>query len=250
METGFISHHDDNFDFNYIDEILTKEEENKNVEIIEKNIIDSFNNNSQSNNLIETSEDVIKKRSIIKLAGEIIKCNKCGFNNQNRNPVGGISNPSGKIFVISDYPNQIDEKNNSILSGEVGDFFKKWMDSIQINFNDLFITTLIKCNIDGKNIDQKNFKNIIENCNNYLDRQINIIKPVMIFVLGEIVLSSMFKKHVPIKENHGQFFTYNSIPLIATYNPKEVLKNSLLKKDVWNDLKILKKFYDGKITNG
>ena len=61
METGFISHHDDNFDFNYIDEILTKEEENKNVEIIEKNIIDSFNNNSQSNNLIKHQKMLSRK---------------------------------------------------------------------------------------------------------------------------------------------------------------------------------------------
>ena len=53
-----------------------------------------------------------------------------------------------------------------------------------------------------------------------------------------------------MKTNHGKFFMFNNIPLIATYNPKEVLVDSSLKQDVWNDLKILKKFYDNKIANG
>ena len=251
IQTGFLSEVTEDNNFEYFDK--EPEKESKKISEMATSIEERIyqdQSQSQNNDSTHISDDVVRKRTMIKLASEIIKCNRCGLISSNQKPVGGFGNPSAKIFVISDFPSLNDEKNGFPLSDEVGDFFKKWISGIGIDFNELFVTTLIKCSLEGKSINSQKFIDTINNCENYLVRQIEIVRPIIIFALGETVLSALFKKNLPMKENHGKIFSYNYTPLIATYNPKEVLKDSELKKTVWGDLKVLKSFYDGKLKNG
>jgi len=261
IEFGFEGEHNEVCDFDYFDRIVSETLEKKDIDLhslvysqTTKTQTPFLENNedykSNEKEFDDSSLEIIKKRALIKLSGEISLCNRCGILANNQKAVSGFSNPDAKILVISDYPNGEDEKNNSHLSGEVGDFFKKWIEAIKVDYNELYITTIVKCNIQNGSISPQVLKNIIESCDAHLEKEIAIISPKLIFVLGEFVLSSIFKKNLPMKTNHGKFFMFNNIPLIATYNPKEVLVDSSLKQDVWNDLKILKKFYDNKIANG
>ncbi|HPO50227.1 MAG TPA: uracil-DNA glycosylase [Spirochaetota bacterium] len=251
IKTGFLDAAFETYDFGYFDK--EPEKETKRVEETATDIEDKIRAkevNSEFYNRTPVGDEVIRKRTMIKLASEISKCSKCSSFLRIGKAVSGFGNSTGGIFVISDYPNSNDEKEGFPLSGEVGDFFRKWIDGIKLDYNKIFLTTVVKCAIEGKSVSSENFKDIIENCIGYLSRQLEIVKPAVIFVLGENALSSLYKKNMPIKERRGKILSYLNYPLLATYNPKEVLKNSELKKNVWEDLKILKAFYDEKVKNG
>ena len=126
------------------------------------------------------------------------------------------------------------------MVGEVKAFFEKWLNAINIDINDIFITSLLKCPIKKIKISKEH----IEKCLDYIDKQLEIIKPGFILVLGQLPLSSLKKSFTDIKSNHGQLFYYNEIPCFPIYHPLDVLKNPALKKIVWDDLKKFKKILE------
>ena len=45
---------------------------------------------------------------------------------------------------------------------------------------------------------------------------------------------------ISITQSHGQFFEYNNIPVMPTYHPSALLRNTDLKRPAWEDLKKFK----------
>ena len=179
-----------------------------------------------------------KKRKIIELAENILSCQQCPLY-KNVKKIPGAGDVNAKIFIIS-YPASIEEEiAGRPLVGKIGDFFKKWMNAIDINFNDIFITNLLKCPPKKNPITKEN----IETCKKHLDKQLEIIQPELILSLGQLTLSSLKKTFTDINSNHGQIFYYNNIPLFPTFHPMDVLSNPLLKKIVWEDLKKIQEFF-------
>ncbi len=203
--------------------------------------------NAKTENKVEINKKVVvknipktsseKKTKIITLAQSILSCKLCSLHKDVKK-VPGVGNVDADIFVIEYPPTSIEESAGRPMVGETGNFFKKWLKGINIDIEDVFITNLLKCPIKK----EKLTKECIETCINYIDKQLEIIKPKIIFVLGQITLSSLKKSFIDIKLNHGKLFYYNEIPCISTYHPSDVLKNPELKKIVWDDLKKVKKF--------
>ena len=176
-----------------------------------------------------------KKNKIISLAESIVYCKKCSLY-KNAKKVPGIGNLDAQIFIIGYPPTSIEESAGKPMVGEVGAFFKKWLGAINIDINDVFITSILKCPIKKVKIT----KEYIEKCLYYIAKQLEIIKPKIILILGQLPLSSLKKSYTDIKSNHGKLFYYNEIPCFSIYHPIDVLKNPTLKKIVWEDLKKLK----------
>ena len=193
----------------------------------------------QRNINISTKTSSAKKNKIITLAESILYCKQCPLY-KNTKKVPGIGNLDAQIFVIGYPPSSIEETAGKPMVGEVGAFFKKWLNAISININNIFITNILKCPIKKNKISKEH----IEKCLNYVDKQIEIIKPKLILILGQLPLSSLKKSYTDIKLNHGKLFHYNKISCISTYHPLDVLKNPSLKKIVWEDLKKIKQLLD------
>lgn len=176
-----------------------------------------------------------KKRNMIKIAENILNCKKCFLHNKVKK-VPGSGNVIANLFVISTPATSEEEKAGKPLFGNTGDFFNKWLKSIDIDPEEIFITNLIKCPPKNNKIS----KNEINACRDHLDAQLKIIKPLLILALGQLTASSLKQASININKNHGKVFDYNGIPFIATFHPSEVLSDKSLKKDVWDDLKKIK----------
>lgn len=232
VKTGFTGENED-VDFSFLDKIeIIPEKESLPIqeEIIQQNEIDT-NIKKESN---------LSKRKIIEIAEDILKCSNCLLSCNRKVP--GAGNPNAKIFVINSFVDPDEEKFGLPLTGESLNFFKKWFEAIKINYDDLFVSHIIKCN-PGKN---RISKDAIESCFSHLDKQLEVVKPQIIFALGEFSLSSLCKKYMDMDLNHGKIFNYKGMDLISTYHPKDVLKNITLKKPVWDDLRKLQTYLQGK----
>ena len=209
---------------------------------VEKN---PTNNTPIEIKIINKSLDInAKKRTIISIAEKIIKCTKCNLH-EGAGKVPGAGNCNADIFVVS-YPPTIEEENSGrpLIGGEPALFFKKWLNAININFEDVFVSNIIKCPPKKNKIKKEN----IEICINYLNEQLEIVKPKIILSLGQLTFSSLKKSFINLMENHGKIFEYNGIPFLSTYHPLDVLTDTSLKKPVWEDLKKLKMYMEGNIS--
>ncbi len=199
-----------------------------------------------SSNTVETKKEKIrhevfidireKRKRIIELSETILSCRNCALCSDAKK-VTGSGNVNAEIFVIADTPTPADESASKPLAGEDGQFFKKWLGAIDILIDDVFITNILKCG-PGRN---KITKDIVESCRMHLDAQLDLIGPKIILTLGQLPASSLRKAHYDLNVNHAKIFEYNGYPVISTFDPAVVLKNTALKKLVWNDLNVLKK---------
>ena len=77
-------------------------------------------------------------------------------------------------------------------------------------------------------------------CFSFLQTQIHILKPKMILCMGKIAIEKLMNQSISITQSHGQFFEYNGIPVMPTYHPSALLRNTDLKRPAWEDLKKFK----------
>jgi len=71
----------------------------------------------------------------------------------------------------------------------------------------------------------------------YLLKQIELIAPRLIVALGRFAAASLLRTQAALGKLREEIHMYNNVPLIVTYHPAALLRNTQLKSDAWDDLK-------------
>jgi len=79
----------------------------------------------------------------------------------------------------------------------------------------------------------------VEQCLPYLERQIAIIRPEFLCLLGKTAASALLETALPLGRLRGKWHRYRAIPTIVTYHPSALLRNPAWKRDTWEDLQTL-----------
>ena len=82
-------------------------------------------------------------------------------------------------------------------------------------------------------------------CEPYLRRQIEIVRPRVICCLGRHAAHALLKTDAPLSRLRGDLHEYAGIPLIVTYHPAALLRNEGFKRPTWEDVKRVRREYDG-----
>jgi DNA polymerase len=115
------------------------------------------------------------------------------------------------------------------------------LSAIGLTRKEVYITNIVKCRPPGNRNPQPDE---VERCYTYLARQIAMIEPLIIVCLGGPAAKTIIKRELAITKLRGAFHRYGVIPVLATYHPAAVLRfPEKYKRDVWNDLKLLRDFY-------
>ena len=85
----------------------------------------------------------------------------------------------------------------------------------------------------------------VASCEPYLVRQIEIVKPLVICTLGRFAAQALLKTTESMGRLRGRVFVYEGIKLIPTYHPAALLRNPQWKRPAWEDLKLVRREYDG-----
>ena len=100
--------------------------------------------------------------------------------------------------------------------------------------DDVYIANVIKCRPpENRNPEPDE----VEQCEPFLFRQIDIIKPKVIVALGKFAAQCLLKTDAPITRIRGREYAYRDAILIPTYHPAYLLRNPSAKRDVWDDMK-------------
>jgi DNA polymerase len=81
----------------------------------------------------------------------------------------------------------------------------------------------------------------IANCLPYLERQIAIIRPEFLCLLGKTAASALLDTALSVGRLRGRWHRYRGIPAIVTYHPSYLLRQPSAKKEAWDDLQMLMK---------
>ncbi|HPD33563.1 MAG TPA: uracil-DNA glycosylase [Bacteroidota bacterium] len=218
------------------------------------NVSNTNNNISKYNNEIanvkelfhisineENDLDWKTAKTLQELYSKIKDCQKCPFGKSRTHFVFGEGNPNAEVMIIGEAPGADEDKIGKPFVGKAGQLLTKIIESINFKRDEVYIANIVKCR-------PPNNKTPVEDewkeCLPYLIKQIELIKPKIMLLLGAVPFKALLGSFHQITKERGQIFYYNGIPTIPTFHPAYLLRNPAAKKDVWIDVQLLRKIFD------
>jgi len=181
---------------------------------------------------------------------KVISCVKCGLSKSRTNAVPGKGNPKAEILFIGEAPGRNEDLKGEPFVGSAGKILSEALDYAGISRDDVFITNVVKCRPPQNRLPLAEEKDA---CSEHLAKELEIIKPKIICILGNTAYNSLLggdsitKNRGKLIEKNGQHYFLTIHPAAAIYNPelKDVLKNDI--KALADNLRKMKK--ESKITD-
>lgn len=192
-------------------------------------------NISSKNNNLTSLDEIIKK------------CKKCNLHKTRQNTVFGEGDPDSNIMIIGEAPGREEDEAGRPFVGRAGKLLNEFLKSIDLNRDSVFIANTIKCR-PPENRDPETAE--INACSDYLDQQINFIKPKVLVLLGKVAANRLLGEDMPMSELRLKKFFIDKydIPIIVFYHPAYILRSPSQKKKVWDDLQYLKGIIDSNVS--
>lgn len=165
------------------------------------------------------------------------QCRLCPLHKRRNNVVFGAGNPNAELMFIGEGPGYHEDMQGIPFVGEAGDLLTKMIAAMQYTRQDVYIANIVKCRPPNN---RNPHDDEAEACLPYLKRQIELIKPKVIVLLGAVPLKYLMERTGIIK-NHGKWMKYNDIPVMPTFHPAYLLRYKEAKRDAWNDLQMVMK---------
>lgn len=181
------------------------------------------------------------QEKLSKLNKEIKNCKKCPLWKTRKNTVPGEGPANAKIMVVGQAPGDKEDKTGRPFIGRAGKFLNKLLGISGVQREKVFVTSPIKC-FPPKN--RKPEKEEINSCLPYFKRQIEIIGPQKLILLGEVAFKIFFPDK-KLKDFRGKWITLRQSQgkkrFFITYHPAAGIRFLKMKKILEKDFKNLKK---------
>lgn len=183
-----------------------------------------------------------KRTSLAELYYSCQQCTKCSLAFSRKKMVFGAGNADAKLMIIGEAPGFEEDKQGKPFVGRAGALLTKMLEAINIDREkDAFITNILKCRPpENRNPNQQ--EEVA--CLPVLKKQIGIIQPRAILLLGKIAASALLNISDSVSKTRVQCHNYHAIPVVVTYHPAALLRNHRYKRPAWEDLQKLKEKLD------
>ncbi len=179
--------------------------------------------------------------SLEELNSMICECQKCSLGATRTKFVFGIGNPKAEIVLIGEAPGADEDAKGEPFVGRAGQLLNKILEAIHFKREDVYICNILKCRPPNN---RDPLPEEVQQCEPYLWKQLEIIKPKIILCLGRISAQVLLKTADSLTRLRENVHDYRGIPLMVTYHPAALLRNPNWKRPTWEDVQKLRKMYD------
>ena len=224
---------------NYDSELLNSIESNF---IFDENPINRLKNTTSNlKKKIDVSE-IDKEKELNELKLQINSINDCNLKDNSKKIVLGDGNINSPIMLVGEAPGVEEDKIGLTFLGEVGNLLKKMLKAINIKKENIYTTYAVNFRPPE---DRKPTSTEIKRYSQFLQKQISIIRPKIIILMGSTAMESLTGLNNKISIERGKWKEVivkdTSYNVIITFNPSYLLRVPENKKHSWEDLKKIKK---------
>lgn len=171
------------------------------------------------------------------LADKVAGCTRCAELVANRRQtVFGVGPTDVELCFVGEAPGQEEDRRGEPFVGDAGQLLNKIIAACGMKREEVYICNILKCR-PPKN--RAPLPNEAANCREYLDRQLDLVRPKFICCLGASAVQNLLGTTESIGRLRGSFQEYRGIPVMCTFHPAYLLRSPDKKKDVWEDMKKL-----------
>lgn len=175
-------------------------------------------------------------------------CHKCSLAGTRNNIVFSDGIPNNKLMLVGEAPGYWEDQKGIPFVGKAGQLLDKIFACVGLSREkDVYICNTIKCRPPENRNPLPEEKAA---CREYLDAQIEILKPGIILICGGVALNSLLPDKGSITKVRGRWFDgpYGA-KMMPIFHPSYLLRNDSREKGgpkwlMWQDIKEIKRVYD------
>ncbi|MGC8812183.1 MAG: uracil-DNA glycosylase [Candidatus Aenigmatarchaeota archaeon] len=170
---------------------------------------------------------------------EIEECKECKKNKYGL-PVPGEGNPNADIMFLGMAPGIEESKTGRPFVGKAGKFLNKLLVSIGIKREEIFITSPVKYYPGKRAPTDEEIKHGML----HTWKQIEIIKPKLIVLLGNVAVEGILNRKLKVSEIHGKLLKKDGMLIFPTFHPSAAMRFPRIRKLMEEDMKKLKRILE------
>lgn len=166
----------------------------------------------------------------------------CSLKFSANSTVFGYGNPQAEVMIIGEAPGADEDRIGEPFVGRSGHLLDKMLNAINLRREDCYITNILPWRPPGNRTPTDGEVAV---CLPFLRRQIELIKPKIILLLGASAANAVLDNNDTISQMRGHFMEYETaagakIAVLATFHPAYLLRTTGQKAKSWQDFLRLK----------
>ena len=171
------------------------------------------------------------------LKQEILSCTKCTLSKTRNHLIYGEGNENAPILIIGEAPGRDEDLQGRPFVGKSGQLLDKILEACGFNRNEhVFISNIVKCRPPDNRVPTPQEAEV---CMPYLLKQIELINPTILILLGATALKYMAGSEHRITRERGNWLNVQGRLAMPVYHPAALLRDPSLKRPTWEDFKTI-----------
>ncbi len=176
------------------------------------------------------------------LEAAVAECTACGLSDTRTNTVLGVGDRRAEWMLVGEAPGENEDLQGEPFVGQAGKLLDNMLGALGLaRDRNVFIANVLKCRPPGNRNPEPEE---VAHCEPFLRRQIALIRPKVIVVLGRFAAQSLLRSTTPIGKLRGTVHQYEGIPVVVTYHPAYLLRTLTDKARAWEDLCLAREVHD------
>lgn len=151
--------------------------------------------------------------------------------------MNSVGNFNADLMFVGEAPGADEDEQGEPFVGRAGQLLTKIIESIGFKREDVFIGNINRCRPPGNRAPEPD-ETVA--CRPYLLREIAVVRPRVIVVLGATAAHNLLETKVPIGKLRGNFHDYLGVKVMPTFHPAYLLRDPHKKGEVWDDMKMVR----------
>jgi DNA polymerase len=175
-----------------------------------------------------------KEKLLLKLSEVVKNCKKCDLHKSRTNVVFGEGNVDTRLMFVGEAPGEDEDRQGRPFVGRAGKLLTKLIERAGYRREDFYIANVCKCRPPNNRTPTPEE---IEACFPYLEKQIEIIQPKVICLLGATAGRAFLHRQIRITKERGELIRWKDKLLLLTLHPAYVLRNPSAEELLFQDIK-------------
>lgn len=161
-------------------------------------------------------------------------CVRCPLHQGRTKIVHSVGNREADLMFVGEAPGANEDAQGEPFVGRAGHLLDKIIGAINLKREDVFIGNVNRCRPPQNRQPTQAEADV---CKQFLLREIAVVRPKVIVVLGNTATQNLLDTKVGITRLRGEFQDYFGVKVMPTFHPAYLLRDPSKKRETWEDMK-------------
>ena len=174
------------------------------------------------------------KETIEDIRADIGNCTRCPLHEGRTKIVHTTGNFNADLLFVGEAPGANEDAEGVPFVGRAGQLLNKIIEAIGLKREDVLVGNINRCRPPGNRTPTLPEAHT---CRPFLIREIAVVRPKVIVVLGNTACQNLLDTKVGITKLRGNFQDYYGVKVMPTFHPAYLLRDPSKKRETWEDMK-------------